>query len=67
MVCFSHYNLVFVLLQIWPTTSAPGLLSGIYIVCGSECVLHLIHHVCHHEIFHGGGPRRDSYHLFCLK
>lgn len=67
MMYFSSSKLFLLFLQIWPTTAAPGILSGIHIVCSSERVLHVIHHVWHHEIFHGDGSRRDSYHHFCFK
>lgn len=56
-----------VFMQIWPPTAALGVLSGIHAVFTPERVLDIIHNVCHHEVFHGGGPRGDSYHFFCLK
>lgn len=64
----SRYNLFLcVFMQIWPPTAALGVLSGIHTVFTPERVLDVIHYVCHHEVFHGGGPRGDSHHFFCLK
>lgn len=56
-----------VFMQIWPPAAALGVLSGIHPVFTPERVLPILPHVCHHEVLHGGGPRGDSYHFFCLK